>query len=148
MDPSAEVGLVIGDGAALPFRARSFDVVVTADTLEHVPSLRRRAFLAECTRFAARAVVVAGPFAHPRVDEAEEILQSFLRHKLQLEHRYLEEHRTHGLPDQTEAEAILRANGANDATSIGHGSLERWLLLICLSCTSITTPTSGGSLRA
>src|SRR3712207_3074361 len=50
-------------GTALPFPDRSFDVVATCDTLEHVPQEGRSAFLRELRRVARRAVILAAPHA-------------------------------------------------------------------------------------
>ncbi len=131
VDPSEVPGLVLGSGAALPFADGSFDVVAAFDTLEHVPPGLREAFVTECHRVARRHVVLAGPYAAPEVDEAEELLVGFLRDKLGVEHRYLAEHRTNGLPDREQVEGWLRAAGGKVA-SVGHASLERWLPLMCL----------------
>ncbi len=132
LEPSGETGLVLGDGARLPFADRSFDVVTAFDTLEHVPPALRDAFVAECRRVARRYVAIVGPYAHPDVDEAERLVQVFLKEKLAVEHRYLDEHRHHGLPDRRRVEDDLRARGA-EVQSYGHGNLERWLALICLT---------------
>jgi hypothetical protein len=132
VEPSSERGLVLGDGSALPFRDRSFDVVCAFDTLEHVPPDRRAAFVSECTRVARRYVLIAGPYQAPEVEEAERILQRFLVDKLGVEHRYLEEHRHNGLPSREATSAGLAVRGARVA-SIGHANLERWLALMCVS---------------
>jgi predicted nucleic acid-binding Zn-ribbon protein len=132
LEASSEPGLVLGDGAALPFRGGSFDVVAAFDTLEHVPPKLRPKFVAECARVAKRWVVLAGPYHSKRVEQAEQILQRFLKDKLALQHRYLEEHRHHGLPSLKETEAELAALGAK-VRSVGHANLERWLALMCLS---------------
>jgi hypothetical protein len=131
MEASEEPGLILGDGAALPFRSRSFDVVAAFDTLEHVPPARRAAFVSECARVSKGWIFLAGPYRAPEVDEAEELLQGFLAQKLGLAHRYLEEHRHNGLPERSEVEASLRSAGWRVA-SIGHGNLERWLALMCM----------------
>lgn len=132
VEASDERGLVLGSGAALPFKDASFDAVCAFDTLEHVPPPLRAAFVRECARVARRWVLLAGPYEAPRVVEAEEHLQRFLRHKLKLEHRYLNEHRRHGLPVRAEVEAELVAAGGRIA-SFGHANLDRWLLGMCLS---------------
>jgi DNA repair exonuclease SbcCD ATPase subunit len=132
LEASSERPLVLGDGSALPFADASFDVVAAFDTLEHVPVGRREAFVAECRRVARRYVMLVGPYQSPEVEEAERILQQFLRDKLAVEHRYLEEHRHNGLPDRGAVEAELAKLGAS-VVSIGHGNLERWLALISLS---------------
>jgi len=87
VEASQEPGLVLGDGSALPFQDGAFDLVAAFDTLEHVPPAARQAFVAECARVAGRWVVLAGPYQAPEVDEAETLLQRFLRDKLGLEHR-------------------------------------------------------------
>ena len=131
VDPSEVDGLVLGSGAQLPFQSDSVDVVAAFDTLEHVPPALRDAFVAECARVARRYVILAGPYDSPRVAEAEEILLAFLRDRLDWTHRYLEEHRINGLPDAGATRAVLEAAGAK-VEMLGHGALDRWLLLMCL----------------
>jgi len=131
VEESDEPGLVLGDGGRLPFRTDSFDAVAAFDTLEHVPPQFREAFVAECARVSKGYVILAGPYKSPEVDEAEELLQSFMREKLGLEHRYLNEHRENGLPDRSQTERQFGALGAK-TKCFGHGNLDRWLLLMCL----------------
>lgn len=132
VEPSASPGLVLGDGSRLPFQDASFDAVCAFDTLEHVPVPLREAFVAEVRRVSRGWVVLAGPYAHPRVEQAEELLQQFLERKLGERHRYLDEHRHHGLPERASVEAQLVRSGAR-VVSIPHGNLDRWLVLQCLS---------------
>ena len=132
VEASESRGLVLGDGARLPFKDGSFDAVCAFDTLEHVPPPARRAFVAECRRVAKRWVVLAGPYAAPRVVEAERLLQRFLESKLGERHRYLDEHLHHGLPVRGDVEAQLASLGAR-VTAIGHANLDRWLVMQCLS---------------
>ncbi len=132
LETSGASGLVLGDGARLPFADGSFDVVTAFDTLEHVPPALREAFVAESRRVSRRYVAIVGPYQDPAVEEAERLLQRFLKDKLGVEHRYLEEHRHLGLPDKARVEAQLAASGGAVRT-YGHGNLERWLALICTS---------------
>lgn len=131
VDPSSEPGLVLGDGSRLPFATDSFDVVACFDTLEHVPPARRDAFVDECARVARSFVFIAGPYQSAEVDEAEELLQDFMRKKLATEHRYLNEHRQNGLPSRERVVGRLEAQGAR-TRCFGHGNLERWLVLMCM----------------
>jgi len=133
LEPAPTQGLVRGTGSRLPFVDAAFDLVVAADTLEHVPPAEREAFVRECCRVARRGAVLAGPYAHPEVDEAEEILSAFLHDRLGLEHRYLAEHRALGLPVRGEVEAWCRAAGARAVVALGRGNLDRWLGLVTLS---------------
>ena len=123
---------MLGDGSALPYADDTFDAVCAFDTLEHVPREGREAFVAECCRVAKRWVLIAGPYRAPEVDRAEELLQQFLRDKLQVEHRYLEEHRTNRLPVREEVEAQLGGAGGQ-VQSFGHGNVRRWLSLMAVS---------------
>ena len=132
VEASGEPGLVLGDGSALPFADGAFDAVLAFDTLEHVPPSARPAFTAELARVARRWVMIAGPYAAPEVDEAERLLERFLREKLAVEHRYLAEHRSNGLPVRAEVEEALRDAGAR-VTSVGHGNVRRWLALMCMA---------------
>ena len=52
---------VCADGARLPFSDRSFEVVVSVDTLEHLPRENRRLFLEELKRIAVHAVILTCP---------------------------------------------------------------------------------------
>ncbi|MCP3914760.1 MAG: methyltransferase domain-containing protein [bacterium] len=131
VEPSDVDGLVLGDGGRLPFVSNAFDVVAAFDTLEHVPVQYREAFVAECARVCRGHVMIAGPYAAPRVDEAEELLKSFMLEKLDLRHRYLEEHREYGLPDRERVEAQLTGLGGR-VRSYGHANLDRWLVLMCM----------------
>lgn len=123
--------LVLGDGAALPFADRSFDLVCGFDTLEHVPPTDRDGFVDECLRVSGAHVALIGPWAGSRVAGAERELRSFLLEKLKLEHRYLEEHHEHGLPSRRRVTARMEAAGA-EVVALGQGNLQRWLALMCL----------------
>lgn len=125
-------GMVLGDGSRLPFQDGAFDVVCAFDTLEHVPPPARAAFVAECDRVARRWCVLAGPYEAPLVSQAEELLKRFMLDKLGVRHRYLEEHRDHGLPDRAEVERRLAESGA-EVVAYGQGNLHRWLFMMCVS---------------
>ncbi|MEO6710496.1 MAG: methyltransferase domain-containing protein [Planctomycetota bacterium] len=132
LEPANVTGFVLGDGAKLPFRDKSFDVVTALDTLEHVPPAARTAFLRECGRVARRWVVIAGPYHSERVAKAESLLRRFMKQKLGIEHRYLEEHHRYGLPSREATERELASQGAR-VRSLGHANLDRWLAMMCLS---------------
>src|SRR5687767_3367697 len=132
VEPANVTGFVLGDGSKLPFRDKSFDVVTALDTLEHVLPSARAAFVRECARVARRWVVIAGPYHSERVAQAETILRGFMKKKLGIEHRYLDEHRRFGLPSREATERELSGMGAR-VRSLGHANLDRWLGMMCLS---------------
>ena len=56
-------------GVALPFGSEVFELVVTCETLEHVPPPSRSAFVSELLRVASHCVALIAPFnsAHSRL---------------------------------------------------------------------------------
>jgi hypothetical protein len=133
LEESGERDLVLASGSALPFEEGMFDAVVAADTLEHVPVDAREAFVLEACRVSKGVAILAGPYYHPRVAEAEQRLAEFVRTRIGKPHRYLEEHLALGLPDRAKVEAWCTAGGAKDVRALGHGNLERWLGLMSLA---------------
>src|SRR3954466_9827761 len=56
--PPPDARFVRADGSALPFQDQSFDLVVSLDSLEHVPVERREAYVAELLRVARSYVLL------------------------------------------------------------------------------------------
>jgi SAM-dependent methyltransferase len=117
---------VMADGARLPFPDRSFPVVVTLDTLEHVPADRRPAFLEEARRVSGDLIVLCAPFRDPAVDLAEEALHAFVKLRFGTIFATLQEHHDHGLPDLDETVGRLAEGGWATAV-LPSGYLPRWL---------------------
>ncbi len=92
-------GYIRGDGRKLHFDNRSFDFVISCDTLEHIPAADRSAFWHELLRVAHYGVILAAPFASPEVIAAEALLFSYIKAELGVEHMQLKEHRDYGLPE-------------------------------------------------
>jgi hypothetical protein len=81
----------------LPFRDRSFDVVLSLDTLEHVPRDFRQLFINEMVRIARRYVVVG----FPEGDDAERhdsAMEKYYVNQHGLAHGFFVEHREYGIP--------------------------------------------------
>lgn len=130
----AAPSLVLADGGRLPFADRSFDVVVTLDTLEHVPVERRAGLLSEAVRVSRGWVLVACPCATPGVAEADAALLSLVRTKFGEEFEtvsILQEHLGFGHPDPDQVLRALRAAGG-DAVQFPSGRLDRWLPMMVL----------------
>lgn len=86
------------DGSVLPFEDGSFDVVVSLDTLEHVPPSGRTHFMAECLRVACRTLLVAAPYGTVGHSAYEAKLDNLYRDVYGDYHRWLHEHVLNGLP--------------------------------------------------
>ncbi len=119
-------GAVKYDGGAFPYKDRSFDIVVAADTLEHVPKERREALLDELIRVSDQAVVLCGPYDEPNVCDAENVIRTFIGAQLGRTDRFLEEHALYGLPDRQTVRRYLARTGMT-VTEIPNGYLSRWL---------------------
>ncbi|HDH44617.1 MAG TPA: class I SAM-dependent methyltransferase [Thermococcus sp.] len=52
---------IVGDGCRLPFRGKVFDVVVSVDTVEHIPKSIRHSFFKELKRVCKKKIVITCP---------------------------------------------------------------------------------------
>lgn len=102
---------VVGRGGALPFADRSFDAVISLDTLEHVPPAERGAFVADLARVARRRLILAMPCGG-LARLSERLLDRWYALLGISTPPFLDEHVAFQLPEQTEVEAVL--------TSLGH----------------------------
>ncbi|HZS03139.1 MAG TPA: class I SAM-dependent methyltransferase [Chloroflexota bacterium] len=118
-------------GLALPFQDASFDLVLSLDSLEHVPAADRPRYLDELRRVARRYVLLLAPFASPEAERAEALLFEYVKVALHAEHEQLREHRACGLPDLPATIAALTANGAA-CHAFPSGYLYHWLPLMLL----------------
>ncbi len=123
----------LASGLSLPFGDKRFDLVVTCDTLEHIPPDGRSAFLAELLRVANCYLVLTAPFDSDSNREAERILQEYLTAR-QVICPPLQEHAEHGLPsiDGLRAELSERCLAAVD---FADGYLPHWLAMMLVTFT-------------
>ena len=124
-------GYVQGDGTALRFDDASFDFVVSADTLEHIPRPRRADFWRELLRVARHGVVLLAPFGSAEVETAESLLFAYIKAELHAEHEQLKEHRDYGLPRLHEWLPFLQREGV-PAKAYPTGYLDAWLGMMLL----------------
>lgn len=129
--PADGGGYLRASGTALPFQPDSFDLVVSLDTLEHVPAAQRPRYLRELLRVSRRYVLLLAPFASAETARAEALLFEYVRLALHADHAQLAEHRAHGLPDLEQTVAELHAAGAACLT-FPSGYLYHWLPLMLL----------------
>jgi hypothetical protein len=124
-------GYIKGDGTALHFDDASFDLVVSADTLEHIPQSGRAAFWRQLLRVARHGVILLAPFGTPEVESAEAMLFAYIKTELRAEHQQLKEHRDYGLPRLDEWLALLEQAGV-PARAYPTGYLHAWLGMMLL----------------
>ena len=102
-------GDVIYGGDRLPFKNNSFDAVVSIDTLEHVPSLKRVELVGEFLRVANNVLVAIAPYASPAHLKHEDRIKNDFVRKGKTTLRYLTEHLEYGLvTDEQISQAVKR----------------------------------------
>lgn len=128
---------VRASGSALPFRSETFDLVVTCDTLEHLPPADRPAFIDELLRVATCCVLLVAPFDNEQTQRAERIVRDYLAAN-GCTHRQLEEHFEQGLPSVLQLRSQL-AERQLTAIEFADGYLPNWLAMIMLHLTPGTS---------
>ncbi|NIM16650.1 MAG: glycosyltransferase [Candidatus Aminicenantes bacterium] len=122
-------GYVRGDGSQLPFKDKSFDMVVTSDVYEHVPLEEREKFLENLLRVAKEFVILGAPFYSQRNALAEQIVLEYIRKVLHAEQEQLKEHIENQLPDADELKKLINHRGLN-FICFDSGYLNSWLVMM------------------
>ena len=120
-----------GDGTAMPFADGAYDLVVTADTLEHIPADLRQQFIAELTRISRYGVALVAPFFSPETELAETVLARYFMAELRYKHPFLQEHRDFGLPHVQQTSAWFAKHGCVTA-DFPSGYVHSWLEMMVL----------------
>lgn len=129
--PSSLPNYYQGDGTAMPFDDGAYDLVVSADTLEHIPPDKRRKFVRELARVSTYGVALIAPFFSNETELAEIVLARYMQAELRYKHPFLQEHRDYGLPRVPETEQWLQALGCATAT-FPSGYVHSWLEMMVL----------------
>ena len=117
---------VCADAVSLPFADNFFDVVISVDTIEHLPAEQRATFIGELSRVAAQAVVITCPLqSEDREFRAAECDRQ-LRHEIEIRNGYvplwLEEHLREGHPSREQLLQLLP-----EARITGTQNCDAWL---------------------
>lgn len=120
---------VCGSADRLPFGDCSFDIATCLDTLEHLPTDRRKESLTEMSRVARKAVLVTAPFNSEDVRAAENTVNDLHSQTTGKPHPWLVEHLATSLPDLRETCDLLESAGWHVVT-MPCGYLPLWLMLM------------------
>ncbi len=132
LDRSAGPGMISGDATALPFGSGTFPVVVSVDTLEHMPPGCRNMAVREMARVSRELVVVGCPTDGEATRAAEGIVADFHRFLQGTDHPWLLEHQSCGLPGSTEIERYFAQVGLRFEV-VPNGYLKNWLAMMLLN---------------
>ncbi len=124
--PWADMIKITTTGKSLPFQNKSFDIVISTDTLEHIPPLSRRQFISELARVAKAHLILAFPTGKLAAQQDQELDQLY-RRKFGQPFPFLTEHLKYGLPDKDRVISWLRPTQIHSLTR--HNlKLRRWLM--------------------
>lgn len=116
---------VCADAASLPFAADSFEVVISVDTIEHLPGRDREAFVNELKRVAARVVILTCPMQSEdgefRAAEFDRKLKQVIKTRNGYVPAWLEEHLQEGHPTREHLLDLLP-----EARIIGSQNCDAW----------------------
>ena len=101
---------VFYDGEDFPFADNSFSLVVSVDSLEHVPPKKRLKYLKEMLRVAQEGVLLMVPTGYDSYQH-DQFLSKFYFKVNQEEDQFLKEHIVNGLPGREELELLLKNAG-------------------------------------
>jgi len=119
-------GYVQGDGTAMTYADGSFDLVVSCDTLEHIPPDLRDKFAHELARVARYGVLLICPIDDYRTALAEKVLYAYIQAELHAKHDQLREHREYGLPQLPLVQQSFAQAGCT-TRDYPSGDLHAWL---------------------
>lgn len=138
---SDEENYVKGDGRKLPFKKGSFDVVVSTDVLEHIPTKDRTIFLNEQLRVAKRAVIFAGPIFTKSIADREKEADQYYQSMADQPHPWLVEHLDYGLPTNGIVESVF-SNAKASWTVWYNQVVPLWheLVMVDMAVAGVGTP--------
>ena len=84
---------VKASGADIPFKDKTFDIVISCDTLEHIPADERDKFIQELIRVSKNYVFLCAPFGSNSVENAEKVADTFYESMTGESYIWLKEHK-------------------------------------------------------
>lgn len=145
---------VQADGTDLPFADASFDVVTSADVIEHLPQNKRETFVRELLRTSSDLVVLIAPFKRELTELMENLLYEYVSVALGEQFRRvretegkqtsldsLKEHIDNGLSEPELVKNVFREAQAR-YISFPSGYLYNWITMMLVKHYLITLPGS------
>lgn len=105
-DENPQMTQVTGSVTAIPFEERSFDAVISVDSLEHVPPDDREQAIREILRTAHSLAVIAVPSGAGAEAQDRFLAERFLQVRGE-EYPFFQDHLEYGLPGHEELEQMI-----------------------------------------
>ena len=137
-----EKNYFIGSITSAPFKDGFFDLVVSSDFYEHLSPNSRLTALSEMLRLTKNFIILVAPFYSEEVYDAEIKANEFYHKLTDIEHMWLAEHITNGLPKRDELEKFLKENSCK-FYSIENNNILNWLLMQSFIFYTHTNPMPG-----
>ena len=116
-----------GDATNMPFENNEYDIVISTDVLEHIPTKSKKKFVEECVRVSSDLFILAAPFNTPGVDEAEVVVNEFNIKLFGTPQNWLEEHLRLGKPNLSLVREVLNEKKIY-YIDFGTQNITTWLL--------------------
>jgi hypothetical protein len=129
--PCARKDYVIGSGADLPFPDNTFDVVISSDTLEHIPPTERNSFLRNLIRVSNGFIIIGAPFNFEHVRAAEHEMNELHKIVKSVDNPWLKEHLGYGLPELSDVIRLFEQENLK-CVLIPNGDALLWSLAMNL----------------
>lgn len=115
------------DEVGIPRDDNSFDVVISTDVMEHIPSEGRNKFLDDAIRVAKYATIIAAPFEYDdgRLALEEALVNAIYKGQTGGDYSWLKEHSEYRLPTRRWMEDRLKAEKTTFAR-FSHSNLRLW----------------------
>jgi SAM-dependent methyltransferase len=104
----AKATYIQADATASDLADGSFDVVVSTDTLEHIPAPIKDNFVRACVRLSKDVCIMAAPFSTEGVDQAEHFVNDFNKQLFRVGQDWLVEHFEYGKPSVAAVSKVLQ----------------------------------------
>lgn len=99
-------------GEKIPLSDNHAEIVVSVDTLEHLPTKRKQAkMIKEMLRVASKKVIIAVPTGRPGYETTKKFAQVYKQKYPGKHHQYLEQHIKYGHPEKEEILAMIEISG-------------------------------------
>jgi hypothetical protein len=117
-----------GSATAIPLQDKSFDLILSSDTLEHLPAADRDSFLDESLRVSSRFIIIGAPFQSDPVDFCEQRISALYERCYGRPHPWLAEHIANGLPRLDEVTNFFEKHRCT-YVPVPNGNLYFWFIM-------------------